>query len=53
MSTASARTRQLGFGALCLVLAIVAAVSGSWIPCAVVAVVGLVFVGRGMTVGSG
>jgi hypothetical protein len=52
MSAASARTRELGFGALCLVLAIVAAVSGSWIPCAILAVVGLAFIGRGMTVGS-
>ena len=46
---ASARTRHLGFGVLCLLLAVIAAITGTWIPLAILLVVGAVFVGRGMT----
>jgi hypothetical protein len=44
-----ARTRFLGFGVFCLLLAIVAAVTASWIPLAILVIVGAVFVGRGLT----
>ncbi len=50
MSFASAGARHLGFGVLCLVLAMVAGLSGSWIPLGVLVVVGAFFIGRGLTV---
>jgi hypothetical protein len=52
-SRRSARTRYLGFGVLCLLLAVIAGVSSSWIPLVVLAVVGVVFVGRGLRVDKG
>ncbi|HEY5197338.1 MAG TPA: hypothetical protein VIJ51_09975 [Solirubrobacteraceae bacterium] len=49
MNFSSARTRQLGFGVLCLVLAIVAGLTGGYIPLAVLLVVGATFIARGLT----
>jgi hypothetical protein len=49
MSFASAQTRNLAFGVLCLVLAIVAGVTSSWIPLAILLVVGAAFVARAAT----
>jgi hypothetical protein len=46
----SARSRHLVFGALCLPLAIVAGVTASWIPLVILLVVGVVSIGRGLTI---
>lgn len=43
-----ARTRNLGFGLGCLALAILAALTASWVPFGILVVVGLVFIGRGI-----
>ncbi len=42
------RTRYLGFGLACVVLAIVAALTASWMPLAILVVTGAVFVTRGI-----
>ena len=49
MGFSSARTRHLVFGALCVLLVIVAGITASWIPLAILLVVGAVFIGRGVT----
>jgi hypothetical protein len=49
----SSRTRYLGFGVLCLLLAVIAGVSSSWIPLVVLAVIGVVFLGRGLRIDKG
>jgi hypothetical protein len=41
--------RELAFGVLCLVLAIIAGITSSWIPAAILVIVGAVFVRRGLT----
>ncbi len=46
-----ARARQMGFGLGCLVLAILAALTASWVPFGILVVVGVVFIGRGVTTG--
>ena len=52
MRQMSARNRHIGFGAFCLLLPIVAAVTASWIPLAILVIVAAVFVGRGLTINS-
>jgi hypothetical protein len=49
MIFASIRARHLGFGVLCLVLAVVAGLSASVVPLVVLLVIGIAFVGRGLT----
>jgi hypothetical protein len=49
MGSPSTRNRDLGFGILCLVLAVVAGIAGSWIPLAILVVVGVVFLGRALS----
>jgi hypothetical protein len=48
MRAGSTRSRYLGFGLLCLLLAVVAGIAASWIPLAILVVVGLVFIGRAL-----
>jgi hypothetical protein len=49
MRSRSTRTRDLGFGLVCLLLAIVATVTASWIPAVILVIVGAVFVGRAVS----
>ena len=49
MRRISARTRYLAFGFLCLVLAIAAGVTASWVPLGVLVTLGAVFLVRGLT----
>ncbi len=46
-----AQKRSLGFGLLCLALAIVAALTASWVPLGILVVVGVVSIGRGIASG--
>ena len=47
-----ARTRNLGFGLGCLALAILAALTASWVPVAgILVVLAVVFIGRGIATG--
>jgi hypothetical protein len=48
MSQMPIRQRYLLFSGLCLVLAIVAAIAASWIPLAILVIIGAVFLGRGL-----
>jgi hypothetical protein len=43
-----ARQRNVGFGLGCLTLAILAALTASWVPLAILVVVGVMFIGRGI-----
>ena len=46
-----ARTRNLGFGLGCLALAILAALTASWVPFGILVVLAVVFIGRGIATG--
>jgi hypothetical protein len=48
MPQTSVRARDLAFGVICLLLAVLAAATASWIPLAVLVIAGIVFVGRGL-----
>ena len=41
--------RYLTFGLLCLALAVVAGVTSSWVPLAILVIIGALFVGLGVT----
>jgi hypothetical protein len=42
------RTRNIGFGLGCLALAILAALTASWVPLGLLVLLGVVFIGRGI-----
>ncbi len=46
-----ARTRSLAFGLLCLALAILAALTASWVPLSILVLVGVVSIGRAVASG--
>ncbi|MHB1567868.1 MAG: hypothetical protein ACYCXW_09115 [Solirubrobacteraceae bacterium] len=45
------RTRSLAFGLGSVALAILAALTASWVPFTILAVIAVVFIGRGITTG--
>ena len=49
MRRVSVRTRYLAFASLCLLLAIGAGVTSSWVPLGVLVALGAAFLARGLT----
>jgi len=47
---AAARAKYLGLGSACLALAIVAGATASWVPLAILLIIGLAFIARGAAV---